>query len=277
MQLKLPPPQWQKRNIGDLTVYESSTLAWLPRIVQGYTTRHSGLSQPPYDSLNLGDHVGDDSTTVRGNRERICADLGFSTARMVTAEQIHGCGVEVVTGPSATPIPGVDALVTRTPGLLLTLFFADCVPVYVVDPMRRVIGLAHAGWRGTESNIVGKMISTMKCELGAEPEDCLMGIGPSIGADSYEVDREVADRFHSFSIGRNSTAATAVQILDEFTGKYSLDMKQVIFHQALQAGIKAEYISVCAQDTYRNRRDFFSFRRDGPTGRNAAYLAIRED
>lgn len=276
MRLKLPAPAWKKRNIGDLTVYEASTIAWLPRIVQGYTTRNGGVSRPPYDSLNLGAHVGDEADSVAANRERIWADLGFRETRVVMAEQVHGDKVAVVDGPSMTPIPGVDALITRTPGLLLAMYYADCVPVYIVDPNKRAIGLVHAGWRGATKNIVHKTIERMRIEFDCAPSSMLVAVGPCIGADSYEVGADVANLFRDMSIGKASGSALVVQPRDEMAGTYNLDLRQVIFAECLEAGIRAEYVAVCDEDTYRNKRDFFSYRRDGATGRNAAYLAIRE-
>ena len=116
----------------------------------------------------------------------------------------------------------------------------------------------------------------MREAFGIQPASCLAAIGPCIGGDSYEVGREVADRFRNFAAGRNSGAATAVLPKDELVGKYTLNLRQVIFAQLLAAGLRAEYIAVCDEDTFRNRREFFSFRRDGAaTGRMAAFLALR--
>lgn len=264
------------RNIGDLTIFEASTMAWLPRIVQGYTTRKGGVSSPPYDSLNLGAHVGDDPETVATNRERIWADLGFRETRVVMAEQIHGDQVGVVTGPSVTPIPGIDALITNVPGLLLFMGFADCAPVYIVDPNKRAIGLVHAGWRGAAKNIVRNTIERMRKEYDCSPSSMLVAVGPCISADSYEVGADVANLFRDMSIGKASGSALAVQPRNELGGTYNLDLRQVIFAECLEAGVRAEYIAISSEDTYRNKRDLFSHRREGVTGRNAAYLAMRE-
>ena len=104
----------------------------------------------------------------------------------------------------------------------------------------------------------------------------LAAVGPCIGADSYEVGSEVANLFRDMSIGRASGSALAVQPRDEIAGTYNLDLRQVIFAQCLDAGLRAEYVAVCNEDTFRNRRDFFSHRRDGVTGRNAGYIALQE-
>jgi len=233
------------------------------------------VRQPPYDSLNLGAHVGDSANDVAANRERIWADLGFRETKVVTAEQIHGDDVAVVTGPSLAPIPGVDALITNVPGLLLIMFFADCAPVYIVDPNKKAIGLVHSGWRGTSKHIVRKAIQQMVSEFDCSPSNMLVAVGPCISADSYEVGSDVANLFRDMSVGKASGSALAVQPRNEIGGTYNLDLRQVIFAECLETGIRAEYIAVSDEDTYRNKRDFFSHRRDGVTGRNAAYLAIR--
>ncbi|BDI28180.1 laccase domain protein [Capsulimonas corticalis] len=266
---------WKRANVGDLPVYQASTMSWLPGVVQGFTTRHGGVSIAPYERLNLGGHVGDDRDHVLENRRRLWSDLGYAETQVAMAEQVHGDVVEVVTAGSLTPAPGADALVTAVPDVLLMLYFADCVPVYFVDPVKRVVGLAHAGWRGTAANIAAKTLQTMERELGCRPDGCVAAIGPSISAESYTVGRDVADVFRNFARGRDVGAATAVTPSDEFAGKFQLNLRQILFSQLLAAGMRPDSIAVCGEDTCRNGRDFFSYRRDGVTGRMAAYLGVR--
>ncbi len=265
---------WRKQPIGDLPLYQAKTMAWLPRIVQGFTTRRGGVGATPYDTLNLGAHVGDAPASVAANRTRVWSDLGFGVGQVALAEQVHGDGVAVVqAGTEAGPVPGVDALVTNVPDLLLMLLFADCVPIYLVDPARKAIGLAHAGWRGTEANIAAKTVQTLTAEFGSLPSSCLAAIGPCIGGDSYEVGPDVADRFRTLP---GSRAANVVLPRNEMTGTYTLNLRAIVFLQLLSAGLKAESIAVCDEDTFRNRRDFFSYRRDGVTGRMGAFLGMKE-
>lgn len=249
-------------------------MAWLPRITQGFTTRKGGVSVAPYDSLNLGAHVGDEPAQVMANRRRVWHDLGIAEGNVVLAEQVHGDKIAVVTaGAVSAPMSGVDALVTNTPGLILMLFFADCVPVYLVDPIKKVIGIAHAGWRGTAADIAGKTLQTMIQEYGCVPSVCFAALGPSIGEGSYEVGPEVADRFRSMPGAR---AANVVTPRSDLGGTYNLNLRAVIFGQLLAAGVPAGAIAVCDEDTFRNKRDFFSHRRDGAaTGRMAAFLGIQ--
>jgi YfiH family protein len=265
---------WRKQPIGDLPLYQAKTMAWLPRIVQGFTTRRGGVGATPYDTLNLGAHVGDAPASVAANRTRVWSDLGFGVGQVALAEQVHGDGVAVVqAGTEAGPVPGVDALVTNVPDLLLMLLFADCVPIYLVDPARKAIGLAHAGWRGTEANIAAKTVQALTAEFGSLPSSCLAAIGPCIGGDSYEVGPDVADRFRTLP---GSRAANVVLPRNEMTGTYTLNLRAIVFLQLLSAGLKAESIAVCDEDTFRNRRDFFSYRRDGVTGRMGAFLGMKE-
>ena len=266
--------QWQKKPVGDLPLYQAKVIAGLPRIVQGFTTRMGGVSAAPYESLNLGVHIGDSQENVKTNRQRVRDDLGFAENQIAMAEQIHGNRVAVVTADSGSvPIPGVDALVTDTPGILLMLFFADCVPIYLVDPTRRAIGLVHAGWRGAAANIAGKTVQTLTQTFDCQPGSLLAAIGPCIGGESYEVGPEVADQFRTMP---GAGATNVVTPRSEFGGTYSLNLRQVIFTQLLSAGLRAQSIAVSNEDTFRNQRDFFSYRRDGITGRMAGFLGIQE-
>ena len=257
-----------------MPLYQAKTISWLPRIVQGFTTRRGGVSAAPYDTLNLGGHVGDLSASVQANRQRVWSDLGFEAGQVILAEQVHGDGVAVVRERTGgVPLPGMDALITNVPDLLLMLFYADCVPIYLVDPARKAIGLVHAGWRGAAANIAAKTVGALSEEFGTLPASCFAAIGPCIGGDSYEVGQEVADQFRTLP---GSRAANVVFPRNEMTGTYTLNLRAVVFFQLLQAGLKAESIAVCDEDTFRNRRDFFSYRRDRTTGRMGAFLGMKE-
>lgn len=265
---------WRKQPIGDLPLYQARIIAGLPNITQGFTTRDGGVSAAPYDTLNLGSQVADAPDAVGTNRQRLWSNIGFTEAQTALAEQVHGNQIAIVTvGTGISPTAGVDALITDTPGVLLMLFYADCVPIYLADPVKKIIGLVHAGWRGAAANIAAKTVRTMAEEFGTRPETCLTAIGPCIGGESYEVGPEVADRFRSMPSARSGNA---VMPRSEFSGTYNLNLRQVVFGQLLGAGIRAASIAVCDEDTYRNQRDFFSYRRDGVTGRMAAFLGMKE-
>jgi len=247
---------------------------WLPNLAQGFTTRKGGVSAAPYDSLNLGDHVGDDIEAVKANRLTLYNRLGFDLSQVALAEQVHGA--EIAEVDSGGRRLGCDALVTNVPGLLLVLFFADCVPVYLVDPHRRAIALIHAGWRGTRSGIVPKTIRYIDERYGVKPDTLRASIGPCIAGESYEVDADVADIFRNLMTGGMSGAATPVVPRGRAGDKFSLNLRLVLFAQLLNAGISVDSISVSDADTFRQSKDYFSYRRDGgKTGRMAAYLGLK--
>lgn len=264
---------WTRTTVGELPIHQAKTLAWLPGVVQGFTTRWGGVSQAPFDTFNLGAHVGDAPTDVHANRLKLWGTLDFPEERVAMAEQVHGDQVAVVTKDSGFLVPGADALITDEPDMLLMMLYADCVPVFLVDPVTRAIGLIHAGWRGTLAGVVGKTITAMGENFGASPRACLAAVGPCISGDSYEVGPEVASQF-SHMVAQQ--ASVIMYPRNEFSGTFSLNLRQVIFSQLLRAGIRAEYVAVSDEDTFRSNREFYSYRRDGAqTGRMAAYLAIR--
>src|SRR5579862_5347620 len=175
---------WTKTLVGDMPIYQATTINWLPGVVQGFTTRRGGVSAKPFDKLNLSLSVEDSPEAVAENRQRVLTDLAGGEAQLVTASQVHGVGVVCVDSSLSSP-PEADALITDTPGLLLMLLFADCVPLYIFDPVHRVIGLAHSGWRGTAKNITRHTLKAMQDNFGTQPRACLAAIGPCISADYY--------------------------------------------------------------------------------------------
>jgi YfiH family protein len=162
------------------------------------TTRQGGVSEGPYESLNLGLHVGDDVEHVLANRERAARSFGVALGTMVFAEQVHGAGVGVV-GPAdhgrgsatmADAVAGTDILVTRSVGTTLVMLVADCVPVALVDPDARILAVVHAGWRGTAGRAVAHAIDAM-AQLGGDPGRTVAFLGPAVAAERYQVTAEV--------------------------------------------------------------------------------------
>lgn len=271
--------KWTKTLVGDMPIYQADTINWLPGVVQGFTTRRGGVSKKPFDTLNLSLAVEDSPEAVAENRQRVLFDLMGSGAALATAKQVHGARVVCVDRSPADP-PEADALVTDQPNILLMLLFADCVPVYIVDPVRRAIGLAHSGWRGTVANVSRRTVKAMQDNFGSDPRSCLAAVGPSISAEQYEVGSDVADALRDAPGGKDSGSSTAVMPRSEFGNKWSVNLRQIVFTQLLQAGLRPEYVAVSDQCTYRNRVDFFSHRRAArertSTGRMAAVLGLAE-
>jgi polyphenol oxidase len=235
------------------------------------TTRHGGVSEPPYDTLNLGLHVGDRPPDVATNRARAASAFGASLETVVFAHQVHGSGVTVV-GPDeagrgaasdADAVPATDALVTTTPGLTIAILVADCVPLALVDPVGRVLATVHAGWRGTAAGVAGAALDAM-CTLGARPERVRAFLGPAVAADRYQVSNEVR---------RSLAAAVEPAGLDgdvarpDGPGHWLVDLVAANRQQLRTAGLLDEHIAACPRTT--SDPDLFSDRRQRPCGRFA--------
>jgi hypothetical protein len=207
------------------------------------------------------------------NRKRLAGALGYDLQRLVCGRQVHGDNVAVVTSREAgagaldpeTALPAVDGLITATPGLPLSAYFADCVPVVFIDPENRAVALAHAGWRGTLQEIARKVVEKMAETYGTRPADCLAAIGPAIGPCCYEVNHTVAARFTRWgpTVGAKRR------------GKWYIDLWEANRQVLLDAGIRHDRIAVIKMCTACNRELMFSHRRDrGETGRMAAIVML---
>lgn len=247
-------------------------------VTHGISTRFGGVSEPPYDALNMALHVGDDPKAVVENRRRFCGALGLSAERMVTAEQVHGERIFCVTGKEAgrgwrdygAAILQTDALITDVPGLPLLLCYADCVPVLFVDPVRRAVAVAHAGWKGTLRRIAAKTVEAMTAAFGTDPQDCLAAIGPSIGPAHYPVGSDVAAQF------REAFPLWEKDILHFAEGGPHLDLWAANRFQLQAAGLLPEHIETAGVCTADNGKLFFSYRADqGKTGRIGTVVALR--
>ncbi len=244
----------------------------------GFSTRGNGKGKPPFDSLNLGLHVGDDSKTVRANRSLWLEEWDAGWDDAVIGEQVHGNRVEWIDSNSGgrgsqelgTAVPGVDGLITGDPVALMA-FFADCVPLFFYHPDLKVVGLAHAGWRGTVGKIGANVVEQINA-AGGKAEDLLAGIGPAIGSCCYQVDRHVADQV-IHSLGKGPWLRIDQDVPDHFR----LDLAQANQQILLQAGVKAENIWPAHLCTACHPQRFFSYRRDGQaSGRMAGWIRIKD-
>lgn len=245
-------------------------------IKHGVSTRLGGCSTIPFASLNLGLHVNDNPETVRNNRQLFCQAIGLSLQKTITAEQIHGDVVQLATASDAgrgarhyhEAIKGTDALITNNPGLPLMLFFADCVPVLIADPVTRSIGICHAGWKGTVAKIAQKTVLAMQQRFNTKPADCLVGIGPSIGPCCYEVDETVITKLKSgFPLWENLVVPKA--------GRWLLNLWEANRQQLIEIGVADKNITVSKVCTAENSQLFFSHRTErGHTGRFGAIISL---
>jgi YfiH family protein len=245
-------------------------------------TRHGGVSSGVYDSLNLGAHVGDDPAAVAENRRRLAVALGVD--RLTIADQRHTNRVAVVTpalagrghggvADSAAAFPATDAMITAVPGAALAILVADCAPVVLFDPVRRVAGVAHSGRAGTLAGVVPRTIGAMAAAFGTVPGDLLIGIGPAIGAASYEIGpAEAAEVAAAFSAG-----VTGTRLLRPSgrPGHALFDLTGAIRVQLRAAGVPEDSVHDLAIDTRTSTADFFSDRAARPCGRFAVVAALR--
>ena len=259
-----------------ITLLSFDLLVKETEVLHAVTTRQGGGSLPPFDSLNLGLHVGDDPERVIGNYELLSAALAFRLDTLVACKQVHGDRVIEVREGDERRLSFLqcreegDALVTSVPGLVLMVRIADCLPVMFFDPLRKVAGIAHAGWRGTVKKIAAKTVEVIMSRYNSDPARILVGIGPGIGPCCYEVDERVSSLFtKSFSSGE--------QLITERNGKQYLDLWEANRKQLLEAGIRAENIEVAGLCTSCQNQLLFSHRKDkGKTGRFGALIGIKE-
>jgi YfiH family protein len=236
--------------------------------VHGISTRRGGVSPPPYDSLNLSMSVRDEPERVTENRRRLTRALEADSARLVSTRQVHGDDVLVVTddfSPDA-PLVAADVQVTGRPGWLLTLRFADCVPLLMVHQARRAVAVVHAGWRGTLKGAATAAIVALRERFGADPGGLLVGIGPAVGPCCYEVGEEVARQFadRSASISRERGARPRLDLL-------ALNRQTVI-----AAGVPPAQIEIVDLCTSCRVDLFFSHRAQGfPAGRFCAAIGLK--
>ncbi|TJY43362.1 peptidoglycan editing factor PgeF [Cohnella pontilimi] len=234
-------------------------------VTAGFTTRDAG---------NTALHVGDDLISVIERRRSVADRLGWDFAAWTCAEQVHGTHVYTVRKTDAgrgsldraSAVPDADALITDEPDILLVQYFADCVPLYFLDPVTGAMGLAHAGWKGTVANIAGQTVSKMSEAFGAKPDNLIAAIGPSIGDCCYEVDEAVIRRVRPISEQSDVLMPTA-------EGKARLDLKQLNRHLMIKAGILPSRIEMSSWCTGCRTDLFFSHRMEnGATGRMMSWL-----
>ncbi len=241
------------------------------------TTRRRGRSKGAYASLNLGLHVGDDPDAVLENRAIVGQILGFEPEAFTVASQVHGANVLVVgsddEGRGAIveddALPGVDAMISRAPGLPLAVLVADCVALSFYDPVKIAVGIAHAGWKGTLGRIAEATVAAMLATFDTDPSDLLVGLSPSIGKCHYEISREVAESFN------DEFGESAGEFLADEAGKIHLDLWEANRSQLVRAGVSADRIEVAGTCSACESDLFYSHRRDkGTTGRFAALVML---
>ncbi len=228
------------------------------QVIHGFSTRSGGVSEAPYNTLNIGHNTADDPGFIAENRNRFFQALGMSFTQAVVPNQVHGAHVLHVTAPGY--YPETDAVVTDTPGLALTIQTADCVPIYLVDSTRPAIGLVHAGRKGSVLAIASKTIHRMHAAFGSRVEKIEVFLGPSIGPCCYELGEDVAGQFDPIYLKGTR-----------------LNLWQYNWDLLIKSGVRQDRIHIARICTRCHSDWFFSHRASGgKTGRMMAVLAIQK-
>ncbi len=269
----------KENRAGELLFLTFPSLMRIPFLIHGFSTRLGGVSEHEFSTMNLSFTRGDNSEAVKENYNRIAAAIGFSVEDLVLADQKHTTNVRLVTGKDRgkgfsreKDYQGVDALITNDEDVILTGLFADCVPIYFVDPVHRAVGLAHSGWRGTVNDIAGETVKAMTKAFSSDPADLIAAIGPSICRDCYEVDSDVID-----VVKKNFPSDFWSDLFEEKEGgKFQFDLWETCRFNLLQSGMKPENIAVTDLCTCCNSSLLFSHRASkGKRGNLGAFVGIR--
>jgi polyphenol oxidase len=224
------------------------------------TDRRGGTSRAPYDSLNLGDHVGDDPAAVAANRELLAQELGLAPEALAFMRQVHGRDIAVV-GPVPGEPPEADGLVTRAPGVALVVLVADCVPILLAAPGSDgvVLGAAHAGRKGVQAGVVPATVQAMR-RLGAQVDELVAHVGPAVCGRCYEVPPALQDEIVALAPQAHATTRS---------GTPGLDLPRAVLNQLTAAGVRhPAHDETCTLET----PSLYSHRRDGVTGRFAGVV-----
>lgn len=264
---------------GETPFLEYPLFADTQIVRHGFSTRLGGVSGGCYSTLNLGFGRGDNKEDVEENFRRIAAAIGVRCEDMVFSQQTHTANVRVVTEEDrgmgcVRPLEyqDVDGLVTQVPGICLVTFYADCVPLFFVDPVKKAIGLCHSGWRGTVAKIGKAAIQLMQRQFGSDPADILAAVGPSICQECYEVGLDVIEKFQE-----NFEACHWKDLYyQKGNGKYQLNLWKANEIVLMDAGIRKEHLAVTNVCTHCSSDVLYSHRAAGnERGSLAAFLALK--
>ncbi|MCE9591245.1 MAG: peptidoglycan editing factor PgeF [Planctomycetes bacterium] len=264
-----------------LVIYRSPLLTRID-MPHAFTTRHGGVSAPPFDSLNLGLSCGldpgqktvpsgatDTPEHIEANYRRVLAAMGCPSHRHAWVHQVHGSDCITVTDANHDHHPNADAQITCTPGVVLSIRVADCVPILLADETGRCVAAVHAGWRGVVAGVLRSTLAHFRQDMGVSPRQIIAAVGPCIGAEHFEVGPEVAEAFHRSGL--------SPAVLDSPGRRPHVDLALAVTRQLFAAGIDGGRIDRTDLCSFRDADDFFSHRRDrGVTGRMAALLAVRQ-
>ncbi|WP_312095300.1 peptidoglycan editing factor PgeF [Niallia sp.] len=271
----MEPFTLRNKQLFNLDLWEQQ----FPNLIAGFTTKNGGNSKGDYASLNMAFHVNDQKETVIANRKQVAQDLSIPLERWIGAEQTHKVNIEEVTNAQIgmgakdyeSALKDTDGFFTFEKNILLTLCFADCVPLYFIHPATKAIGIAHAGWQGTVKGIAREMMKVFASH-NIPAEEILAVIGPSITDRHYIVDDRVINEVEKAVHLKQKPYATVSP------GQYSLNLQEINKQILLEAGMMESNIHLTNYCTYQDDAYFFSHRRDkGKTGRMMSYIGWREE
>lgn len=256
---------------GRIQYLSFGSLSKYKRLVDFVFTRHGGVSPKPYDSLNMSFNVGDHPKNVTQNRELVKKALGASECLFL--EQVHGHEIVSVNERNITEIitdpPKADGFITKMKEIALGILTADCVPVLLYDPKKQVIGIVHAGWRGTVAKIGQKAVKTMQNIHNSDPGDIIACIAPSISPKAYSIGDEVIKAMNNAFPGNP-------ELILQHSGNPKCDLWNANKIQLLEAGVNPKHIELANICTFNNTNLFYSHRQSGgKTGRTGAFLMLQ--
>jgi YfiH family protein len=266
-----------KRSEDILNLYEFENLSQIPGLKHFVTSRDGGISSPPYNSLNLGLHTADNPAHVLTNRKLLAEGTGIMPEKFLYASQVHSGDVKVIDQATIesgilTYNPRTDATVTALPGICLMVMVADCVPLLLFDPVKRVSAVIHAGWRGTVQHITSNTIRAMIQHFRCDPADIIAGIGPSIGPCCYEVGEETRS-----VVEQSFGTSDGFLVYHNRSKKPHFDLWFANRMQLTEQGVMTENIETAGLCTLCRQDIFFSSRASaGLTGRFAAGIYMVE-
>ncbi|MEG1878973.1 MAG: peptidoglycan editing factor PgeF [Pseudoflavonifractor sp.] len=261
-----------EKTVGDLC------FGYVPELgaIHGFSTRMGGVSQGVYASLNLGLSLGDERGNVQENYRRFCAAVGVDKEKLVFSGQEHGpllrcCTLADAGNGLLRPVDyQADGLITDVPGLALTIFTADCLPILLSDPVRKVVAAVHAGWRGTASGIAAKAVGCMRTIYGCNPKDIRVAIGPGISKCCFETHEDVPNHM------TESMCALPLPYIEVCeAGKFHVDLKGLNAADLEQNGVLPEHIAISPDCTACMPEKYWSHRvTRGERGSMAAVIAL---
>ena len=270
---------FEEKQVGDVLYLSYPLLEQTGIVNHGFSTRIGGVSEGIFSSMNLSFSRGDDEASVRENFKRMAEAIGVEPNSLIFAAQTHTTNVRKVTaGDKGKGIlypldyQDVDGLITNEHGICLTTFYADCVPLFFIDPVHKAIGLSHSGWRGTVGKMGQETLRRMKEEYGTDAKDVIAAVGPSICQDCYEVSEDVIDKFKEAFDEKYWSEL----FYKKENNKFQLNLWKANEIILLEAGVHRENIAVTNVCTNCNSDVLFSHRATkGQRGSLAAFMALK--